>query len=297
VVDAVVVTMDSREMVLRCLEHLAGVGAAIVVDNASEDGTAQAIAEAHPGATVVRLEVRQSLAAAYNRGAEAASAELVLFLNDDVLAEPRSIDRLVEALEEDPGAAAAAGRLVDAETGETQSEYQPRPFPGVGRFVAAFTGLQRIWPGNPWTAPHTDRPLDGPVVAVDQPAGACLLVRRASFESISGWDEGFELWFEDTDLARRLSALGRVLYVPGATFRHVGGHSTRRLARAEVVRRSYGSALRYGAKHFGPGRRLALAFLFGSTAAIRSVTSRRDPELAQAYRQVLRQATRFKKMT
>jgi len=292
VVDAVVVTMDSREMVLRCLEHLAGAGAAIVVDNASDDGTAQAIAEAHPGATVVRLEVRQSLAAAYNRGAEAGSAELVLFLNDDVLAESGSIERLVEALEEDAGAVAAAGRLVDAETGETQSEYEPRPFPGVGRFVAAFTGLQRIWPGNPWTAPHQDRPLDGPVVAVDQPAGACLLVRRAAFESVSGWDEGFELWFEDTDLARRLGALGRVLYVPGATFRHVGGQSTRRLPRAEVVRRSYGSALRYGAKHFGPGRRIAMRLMFGSTAAVRSLLSRGDPNLSRAYREILRRAVR-----
>jgi GT2 family glycosyltransferase len=295
VIDAVVVTMDSREMVLRCLERLDGAETTIVVDNASGDATAEAVAKAHPSVTILRLEKAKSLAGAYNAGAAAGSGELILFLNDDILAEPGSIDRLVAALADSEGAVAASGRLVDAESGETQHEYEPRPFPGIGRFVAAFAGLQRIWPTNPWSSPHRDRPLDGATVAVDQPAGACLLVERSAFDAVGGWDEAFELWFEDTDFARRLSAHGTILYVPGAPFRHVGGHSTRRLSRAEVVRRSYGSALRYGSKHFGGGRRLALGVLFGSSAAVRSLTSRRDPELREAYREVLRKATRLRK--
>jgi N-acetylglucosaminyl-diphospho-decaprenol L-rhamnosyltransferase len=295
VIDAVVVTMDSREMVLQCLQYLDTVDRAIVVDNASQDATADAVAAAHPDVTVIRLGEARSLAGAYNEGAAGGSGELVLFLNDDILVEPGSIDRLVQALADDDGAVAASGRLVDSESGETQHQYEPRPFPGIGRFVVAFTGLERVWAGNPWSAPHKDRPLDGAAVAVDQPAGACLLVEREAFEAVGGWDEGFELWFEDTDLARRLSKRGRILYVPAASFRHVGGHSTRRLSRAEIVRRSYGSALRYGGKHFGRGRRLALGLLFGSTAAVRSVTSRRDPELAEAYREIRKRATRLRK--
>lgn len=279
-------------MVLRCLEHLGGVHTTIVVDNASGDGTADAVAKAHPSVTVVRLEQAKSLAGAYNQGAAAGSGELILFLNDDILAEPGSIDRLVAALAESEEAVAASGRLVDAESGETQHEYEPRPFPGIGRFVAGFAGLQRIWPANPWSAPHRDRPLDGAAVAVDQPAGACLLVERTAFEAVGGWDEAFELWFEDTDLARRLSARGTILYVPRAPFRHVGGHSTRRLSRAEVVRRSYGSALRYGGKHFGPGRRLTLGALFGTAAAVRALVTK-DPELRRAYRDLLGKSARL----
>jgi GT2 family glycosyltransferase len=279
--------MDSRELVLRCLAHLADVENRIVVDNASSDGTAAAVAAADPDATVVRLDNEQSLSGAYNRGAEAGSSELVLFLNDDILASPGSVHALQAALDSDTGAVAAAGRLVDAESGETQPEYLPHPFPGVGRFVAAFSGLKRVWPDNPWTAPHADRTLDDAPVPVDQPAGACLLVRRSAFDKAGRWDEHFELWYEDTDLARRLGTLGRVLFVPRAPFRHVGGHSTRRLSRAEVIRRSYGSAIRYGAKHFGTGRRIALGALFAAAAAIRApLVQRKDPELARSYREV-----------
>ena len=281
--------MDSRDLVLRCLAHLDRSEHRIVVDNASSDGTAEAVAHAFPDATLVRLDREQSLAGAYNRGAEAGSSELVLFLNDDILALPGSVDALETALHSDPGAVAAAGRLVDAESGETQREYLPHPFPGVGRFAAAFSGLDRVWPENPWTAPYDDRVLGGGPVPVDQPAGACLLVRRPAFERAGGWDVGFELWFEDTDLSRRLGALGRVLYVPGAPFRHVGGHSTRRLPRDEVIRRSYGSAIRYAAKHFGPGRRFALGLLYGVAASIRVLLTR-DRALRAAYARVARAA-------
>jgi N-acetylglucosaminyl-diphospho-decaprenol L-rhamnosyltransferase len=284
--------MNSKELVLRCLERLESLERIIVVDNASDDGTAEVVEEVYPSATVVRLETEQSLAAAYNEGAKAGSGELLLFLNDDVLADPRSVELLADELVRRAEVVAAAGRLVDAETGETQHEYLPRPFPGVGRFIAAFAALERVWPSNPWTAPHRDRALDGGPVAVDQPAGACLLVRRSAFESVGGWDESFELWFEDTDFARRLSSLGTILYVPDASFRHVGGHSTRRLRRAEVVRRSYGSALRYGAKHFGPGRKFFLGLLFAVAAGARSLVSR-DRELAGAYRRIFGAALRL----
>ena len=291
-VDAVVVTMDSREMVLQCLAHLGDADQVTVVDNASADGTAEAIVREHPEARVIRLDRPESLAAAYNRGAEAGTRDLVLFLNDDVLVEPESIGRLVEVLNKDSDAVAAAGRLVDADTGATQREYLPRPFPGVGRFVAAFVGLERAWSNNPWTAPHRDRPLDAAPVTVDQPAGACLLVRRSAFAAVGGWDAAFELWFEDTDFARRLGRLGSVVFVPSAAVRHIGGHSTQRLPRPEIVRRSYGSALRYGAKHFGRTRRLLLGALFAAAAGSRSLVTR-DRELAGVYRGVFRAALRL----
>lgn len=279
-------------MVSGCVERLGGTQP-IVVDNASGHGTAAAVAAAFPEVRAISLESRTSLAAAYNRGAEAGSGDLVLFLNDDIFAESGAIDRLVNALRGDPGAVAAAGRLIDPETGVTQHEYEPRPFPGLGRFLIAFSGLSGTRAAERWTGPHRDRPLDGDPVAVDQPAGACLLVRRSELEAVGGWDEAFELWFEDVDLARRLSERGRILYVPAAEFRHVGGRSTGRLRQSDVIRLSYGSALRYGEKHFGRARRVALGLLFGSAAAARTVLSRGDPQLAAAYRDVRRRATRL----
>jgi N-acetylglucosaminyl-diphospho-decaprenol L-rhamnosyltransferase len=235
VIDVVVATRDSRDMVLECVEHLRSplVARVIVVDNGSQDGTPEALHEAHPDVEIVRVGHPEGLSFAYNRGAEAGRAELILFLNDDVLATDEAIAGLNRALELRSEAVAAAGRLVDAADGRTQEAYLPYLFPGSVTLAAALLGRPRRHPE-----------LDGDQnVAVDQPPGACLLVRRAVFDAVGRWDEDFEFWFEDVDLARRLNVVGEILYVPTAVFPHVGGASARRLRSAEIVARSYRGAL------------------------------------------------------
>jgi GT2 family glycosyltransferase len=294
VIDAVVVTADSRELVLRCLAHLRSplLEQTIVVDNASSDGTREALLRADADVKVVRLDEPQGLAFAFNRGAEQGTSGLVLFLNDDVLAEEGSIERLADTLQTRREAVAAAGRLVDPETGQTQLEYQPRRFPGVGRFAGALAGLDRFWPHNPWTGEHRRHPLDEQVTTrVDQPPGACLLVRRRALEAVGGWDEQFHFWFEDVDLARRLRPHGDVLYVPTAPFRHVGGWSSRRLSAADVVDRSYQGALRYAYRHFSRPQQISLGLVYALVAGIRTLPfPGQDHELGRAYRAVFRSA-------
>lgn len=296
-IDVVVVTADSREVVLECLAQLGDrrVETTVVVDNAGSDGSAAAIGEAFPATVVVRLDEARPLSFAYNRGAEQGSAELTLFLNDDVFASAGALGTLAAALEERPDAVAAAGRLVDPEGGATQREYQPRPFPTLATFLAALAGLHKVWPANPWTGSHLRRPLDETeTVAVDYAPGACLLVRREAFRSVGGWDERYAFWYEDVDLARRLGRFGRVLYVPTAVFRHVGGHSGRRLSRAEMIRRSYSGALRYGETYLSGWRRRLLGTAFAFAGAVRGpLAGRHDPDLARAYRGARRAGLRL----
>ncbi len=130
------------------------------------------------------------------------------------------------------------------------------------------------------------------VVPVDQPPGACLLVRRDAFEAVGRWDEDFEFWFEDVDLARRLRVRGEVLYVPAAAFPHVGGASARRLSRPEVVARHYRGALLYAQRHLGLGGRAITAPAYALAAAGRLVTAR-DGAARRAYSRVLRDALRL----
>jgi N-acetylglucosaminyl-diphospho-decaprenol L-rhamnosyltransferase len=282
VIDAVVATRDSRELVLECVEHLRSplLERVVVVDNGSVDGTAEALRDGE--VEVVRLDEPEGLSFAYNRGAEAGTAELLLFLNDDVFASGEAIAELAGALEARPDAVAAAGRLVDPEDGRTQEQYLPRAFPGAGALAASLFGRSRP-------------PLEldaATVVAVDQPPGACLLVRRNAFEEIGRWDEDFEFWFEDVDLARRLRTRGATLYVPSAAFPHIGGASARRLSHAEVVARHYRGALLYAERHLGLGGRAITAPAYVLAAAGRLVTSR-DAEARRAYSQVLRDALRL----
>jgi N-acetylglucosaminyl-diphospho-decaprenol L-rhamnosyltransferase len=284
-IDVVAVTRNSREMVLRCLDRLnpSLVQRIIVVDNGSTDGTAEAIRSDHADIDLVRLEHGQGLSAAYNRGADLGSAEFVLFLNDDVLATDTSIAALGETLRARTDAVAAAGRLVEPETGETQVQYQPRPFPTLATFAAAFVGL-----------PRDALVLDeATTVSVDQPPGACLLVRRAVFEEAGGWDEDFEFWYEDVDLARRLGERGRVLYVPTASFEHVGGWSAQRLSRSELVSRHYRGALLYASKHFGAGQRVATGLLYALVSSGRIALAPRDRKARAAYSGILRNGLRL----
>jgi N-acetylglucosaminyl-diphospho-decaprenol L-rhamnosyltransferase len=282
-VDVVVVTWNSREMVLRCVERVpvAEVERVVVVDNASRDGTAAAVRGRFPAVDVVALERQQSLAGAYNRGAERGSARLVLFLNDDVLVDEAALERLVAELEARPDAVAAAGRLVDPDDGTTQAEYLPHCFPTFGSLVAMLAGRDR-----------QPAPLAGEeTVAVDQPPGACLLVRREAFAAVGGWDEDFEFWYEDVDLTRRLRARGTVLYVPAAAFAHVGGHSAARLSRPQIVSRHYRGALLYAHKHFHAPARVATGLLYAFTGAAR-LPLLRDPVARRAYGRVLRNGLR-----
>jgi N-acetylglucosaminyl-diphospho-decaprenol L-rhamnosyltransferase len=285
VIDAVVATRDSRELVLECVEHLRStlLERVVVVDNGSEDGTAGALRASRPHVDVVRLEEPASLSAAYNRGAERGSADLVLFLNDDIVASDESIAELARVLERRRDAVAAAGRLVDPGTGETQQEYQPRRFPTLTSFAATFLGLGPRWQ-------QQEALDDSTVVPVDYAAGACLLVRRSVFGEVGGWDEAFEFWYEDVDLERRLQEHGLVLYAPTAPFEHLGGYSARRLSRAQLVSRHYRGALRYGQKHFGVGGRIGVGLLFGAVGTIRMLLARRSPADAEAYRLVVRRA-------
>jgi GT2 family glycosyltransferase len=284
VIDAVVATQNSRELVLECVEHLRSplLERVIVVDNGSEDGTAEAISESRPGVELVRLARPEGLAFAYNRGAEAGSAELILFLNDDVFATDEAVAELAAALEARPAAVAAAGRLVDPVDGRTQETYLPQAFPNPVTLAAALFGR-----------PRRRLALSGDEIAVvDQPPGACVLVRRQVFESVGRWDADFEFWFEDVDLTRRLSSVGDILYVPRAVFPHVGGASARRLSRAEVVARNYRGALLYAERHLGTGGRAITAPAYALAAAARLLAVR-DPESRRAYRGVLRNALRL----
>jgi N-acetylglucosaminyl-diphospho-decaprenol L-rhamnosyltransferase len=283
VIDVVVATRDSRDLVLDCIGRLRSplLERVAVVDNGSRDGTADAVRARRPDVHVVQLEQPEGLSFAYNRGAEAGSAELILFLNDDVLATDEGIAALAAALDGRSQAVAAAGRLVDPDNGRTQEHYLPQAFPGPVTLAAALLGRPR-------------RPLDldeESVVAVDQPPGACLLVRREAFEVVGRWDEDFEFWFEDVDLSKRLGAVGEVLFVPMAAFPHIGGASARRLSQAEVISRHYRGALVYAQRHLGVGGRVITAPAYALASAGRLFTAR-DADARRAYSRVLRDAVR-----
>ena len=295
VVDVVVLTHDSRELVLDCLARLGdpAIERLIVVDNASSDGTEQAIREAFPDVHVVRLDEHGGISRGYNEGAAAGSAEYILFLNDDILADDGSVSALLEELGANPRVASAGGRLLNPGERTTQLQYNPHRFPTPLSLGTMLSGVEQLWPANPWSGDHLRHPADERrSQIVDQPAGAALMVRRAVFEAIGGWDTGYWFWFEDVDLSRRLAEQGEALFVPRATFEHLGGATVGRWTRADALERFYHGILRYAAKFFSPPQRVAFALALIAFALPRILvfTLLRRPELARLQRTVARAA-------
>jgi N-acetylglucosaminyl-diphospho-decaprenol L-rhamnosyltransferase len=224
----IIVTYNSRAEIDGCLESLTRTGSIqvdheiVVVDNASNDGTAAFIRERWPGVPVIDAGGNIGFAAANNVGIRQSFGELVLLLNPDTAITPGAIDTLAAALNARPDAAVAGPRIVDG---------AGRPELSFGRMISPLTELRqkllvigndREWPGVPTMVDRMTRvPRD-----VDWVSGACLLIRRADLDAVGLLDERFFLYTEDVDLCASVRARGRtVLFEPAATIVHLRGRS------------------------------------------------------------------------
>jgi GT2 family glycosyltransferase len=148
-----------------------------------------------------------------------------------------------------------------------------RSLPTPAALVLEALLLNRIWSGNPVNRRYRGLGLDySRRMVVEQPAGAFLMIRRAVWEELGGFDERFyPLWFEDVDFCRRAVDRGsRWYYEPQAVAAHLGAHS---IAKITVEMRRdywYRSLIRYAARHFGSTafRVVCLAVLAGSFARV-----------------------------
>ena len=219
-VAVIVVNYNGGSIVERCVEALGEQTLAphrvIVVDNASTDGSPDAIAARFPEVELVRLDENVGFAAANNLAARRADdCDWLALLNPDAFPEPRWLEELVRAADENPDYTFFASRLVRANAPELD---------GTGDVYHVSGMAWRRDEGEPATA----------VRAADEVFSACAaaaLYRRDVFLAAGGFDASFFCYYEDTDLAFRLRLAGhRCLYVPDAIVRHVGFGSSGELS-------------------------------------------------------------------
>jgi len=252
-VSTLVVCWNNRDFLSRCLESVPAGSELIVVDNGSTDGSGDLVVERFPAATLIRLQQNVGFAAGVNRAASNATGTHLLLLNPDAEATPRAIERLSSFLDEHPDCGAVAGRLLSM-TEEPQGDFHAARLPTMRSLAVELLLVKRLWPRNPISrradAADLDETITGPI---ERSASCCLMLRRAAFDQINGFDEQFTpAWFEDADLCKRLIDTGWSIYfVPAAVFRHVGGASVRTLGRARRKRIFYRNMERYVRKHYG----------------------------------------------
>jgi GT2 family glycosyltransferase len=251
----VILSWNTREILRACLIALEqDVGGrtreTIVVDNGSDDGSAEMVAREFPAARLIRNAENRLYAEPTNQGARAAVGSRLCLLNSDTEVRPGALDRLADFLDAHADYAAVAPRLVNPD-GTVQRAC--RRFPTLLDPLWDSTSLGAFPPGS-WLAWWSamgefdhERSRD-----VCQPPGACLLMRTEEFLALGGLDPGLSLFFNDVDLCRRLLLKGRrIRYLAESEVMHHCGASTRRHAvwrRNDLWSRNRAT---YFAKHHG----------------------------------------------
>jgi GT2 family glycosyltransferase len=208
-ISVVIVAWNSRDELCRTLPALLpelGDGdELIVVDNASEDGTADAVAALAPGARVVQTGRNAGFAAGCNIGAAEAGGELLVILNPDAAPLPGFGEAIRRPWVDGRGWIAWQALVADSGGARINSAGNPVHFTGI------------VWAGGHGD-PIATAPAAGEVTAL---SGACLAIPRAEWDRVGGFPERFFLYHEDVDLSLRLRLGGGAIGIePAAVVDH-----------------------------------------------------------------------------
>lgn len=227
-VSVIIVNYNTCTLLKACLQNLITlkeVAEIIVVDNASNDGSAQLVAEEFPKVQLIALRENRGLTVASNLGLAAATSEFILYLGSDAYPQAGVIQGIATYMEQHPdvGIATAELRLRDG----TLDMDAHRGFPTPWASLTHFSGLNKLFPHSHLFNPYF---LGGQDLSQPHEIDLCishfLFARRSLFDTIGQWDEDFFLYGEDVDLCYRAKAAGyKIIYLPQFTVTHYKGAS------------------------------------------------------------------------
>jgi GT2 family glycosyltransferase len=262
-VSVVIVSWNTKTLLLDALRSFLpfrGVtGEVVVVDNASSDGSAEAVEREFPSARVIRNPVNLGFAGGVNVGLAAAKEPLVCLLNTDTLVVGDALRALVEYAAAHPEAGVVGPRVLNRDGTLQASCFR---FPSLLNLFLSATYLYKLFPDS--SVMNRERlagvDLTRPT-RVDVVSGCCFLVRRAVLEKVGLLDEGYFMYAEETDFCFRARKAGfEVHYAPVGEIVHFGGGSSR-LASRKMFLEFRRSLLRFFAKNHGPLHALAARLL------------------------------------
>ncbi len=313
-----VVAWNVRDLLVDCLrsvfDDLARTsvrGEVWVVDNASTDGTVEALRAAFPpgGAPTLRvIEAGENLgfaagnnlvlrALGFEEGDPDTRPDTVLLLNPDTVVQPGALQALLDGMAATGAGLAGAGLVY----GDGSFQHSAFDVPGLMQLIIElFPLLGRLYESR--LNGRYPRALyeQGQAFEVGHPLGATFLLRREAIEQTGLFDEGFELYCEEIDWAMRIRSAGwRVVCVPSAQVVHYGGQSTSQ-RRAESALKLWTARLRLYRKHYSPPKawlaawiiRAGMRSLIGKAARDSSMDAAKQKALVDAYREVIRRSRR-----
>jgi len=258
-----IVNTSSRDLLLACVESLEQ-GATrevsvevVVLDNASDDGSAAAVRERFPRVRVIEQRFRAGFGANHNTVIRATTGRYVYVLNEDTISEPGSLDRMVAYMDAHPRVGALGPGVVYPD-GRHQTSAWRFPTPtaaAIGTLTLGKAGIVQ----SEGTRPKR----------VDWAMACALLVRRAALDEVGDFDERFFIYAEETDLCRRLAAAGwETYYLPDVVITHYVSQFSANVPERRIVEH-WRSRHQYWAKHHSPFGARTAALLTGLQYAAR----------------------------
>jgi GT2 family glycosyltransferase len=248
-----IVNWNTRDLLLDALASIYDAPPAfpfeiIVVDNASADGSAEAVAARFPHVHLIANRDNAGYAQGNNQAIKAARGAYILLLNPDVLLPPGGLEKAVAFMEAHPEAGALGVRQAHPD-GRLQRSV--RGFPTPMAVLWELAGLSRLLPQSHVFGAYRMTWFDYARVAeVDQPMGTFLLLRHAAVEQVGLLDEAFPIFFNEVDWCLRCKRAGwKIYFTPDVEIVHYGGASTVQVG-AAMAWESRRSLLRFYAKHY-----------------------------------------------
>jgi hypothetical protein len=254
-----IISYNTRDMTLACIASVLRETCLsyeiIVVDNASTDGSAEAIAREYPDIHLIAEAENHGFARAHDIAVPACKGKYLLLLNPDTVVLNGAIDTLMTFAETRPNAKIWGGRTLFADG--TLNPYSCWRRQTLWSVLMAVTGLSSIFPNSPLFNPEayggwkrdTER-------AVDIVTGCFLLMPRALWDDLGGFDPLFFMYGEEADLCLRARRLGaRPCITPDAEIVHYGGVSEK--VRADKMVRILKAKISLIDRHFAPATRWA----------------------------------------
>jgi hypothetical protein len=234
-VSIIIVNFNGGEVLLGCLESLEKSSPSIaheviVVDNCSTDGSPDLVEQRFPNLLLIRQLQNRGFGAGNNVGARFAKGEFLFLLNPDTILSEDILPHLIEIMQQDATVGIVGPKLLNTDgslqisvspalsiAGEYQARKQAKSYQGLRNktlISQKFNDIQEV----------------------DIVVGAAFFIRKALFDSIGCFDENFFIYFEESDLCRRVQDNGwKIIYTPKVSLIHLKGYSYQQIPNTITV--------------------------------------------------------------
>ncbi len=222
ILSIIILNYQTKNLVKQCLKNIVNLNLSlaheiIVVDNNSQDGLKEMLAENFPSIKFIQTGENRGMGAGNNAGIKVAQGQYVLILNPDVVVLPGAIENLIQFIDTREKIGCVAPQLLNP-----NRTFQPSSYRFPEFFIPLFirTGLRKFGENKvkEYFMSEASQEL---AHQIDWARGSALLLRREVFDKIGGFDERFFMYLEDVDLCRRLWQAGyEIWYLPTAKMIH-----------------------------------------------------------------------------